>query len=61
MGLNKKISERNEKISGKKQSCQGIKKSEDGIEQRGGSSNENCLKDSALRGSSNSGSTGILD
>lgn len=53
--------ERTEKISGKKQSCQGIKKSEDGIEQRGGSLNENCLKDSALHGSSNSGSTGILD
>lgn len=53
--------ERTEKISGKKQSCQGIKKSEDGIEQRGGSLNENCLKDSALHGSSNFGSTGILD
>jgi hypothetical protein len=53
--------ERTEKISGKKQSCQGIKKSEDGIEQRGGSLNENCLKDSALYGSSNSGSIGILD
>lgn len=53
--------ERTAKISGKKQSCQGVKKSEDDTEQRGGSLNENSFKDSAVYGSSNSGSIGILD